>query len=80
MSEKITKDFELKETEVAISLDKDWTVNLYIPQMVEDEIVPDYVLILTKIGVLLRDENFVKYVLDYDWPEGADIDAAESDE
>ena len=68
---KAIKDFELKETEVAISLDKDWTVNLYIPQMGEDEIVPDYILILTKIGVLLRDENFVKYVLDFDWPNGA---------
>ena len=68
---KTIKDFELSETEVALALDKDWTINIYIPQMGDDEIVPDYILILTKIGVLLRDESFVKYVLDFDWPNGA---------
>ena len=67
----ITKDFELKETEAAIALDKDWSVSIYFPTMGEEDIVPDHVLLLTKIGVLLRDESFVNYVFDHAWPEGA---------
>lgn len=66
----ITKDFELKETEVAIAVDNDWSVSIYIPKTEEDACVPDHVLILTKIGVLLQDEKFINYVLNFPWPEG----------
>lgn len=80
MNNNLTKDFELKDTEVAIALDKDWSVNIYIPKLEESEYVPDYIVLLTKIAVLLRDEDFIQYVFNHEWPDGVDPSELSADE
>ena len=70
---KTAKEFELNLGDVALSLDESGTVNIYIPETGENEMVPGYVMLVTKIAVLLDNEEFVKFVLDHPWPEGLDL-------
>ncbi len=54
----------LKKKQVRLTLDKYGFCSLEIPKLKKEEIVPDYVLFLTTIGILIKtkDSKFQKYV------------------
>jgi len=60
MSEK----FELEDDDAAVIFKKDGSFELAIPNSEEDADVPDHVMLCCAMGVVIRDENFKKQMIE----------------
>lgn len=47
----------LKPTQVALIIDSDFNIELIIPQLEQDDIVPDHVIFITAIATALKNDD-----------------------
>lgn len=56
---------ELEDDEAALVVNEDWTVKMSIPQLGDEDNVPDHLLYMTALSVLTtNDPEFIAYVMD----------------
>ncbi len=71
---------ELEKTDVAFVLTKEGEISMHIPELGDEDNVPEYVLYVTALGVFSKDEDFVEYVLDKFYGKLDELDEDENTE